>query len=69
MREGREAGRKLFGLAGDASKAHRRVKIRKEDWGYQACRLRPGRVWLNKVGTYGMLPAAHHWARAAGALL
>ena len=51
------------------SKAHRRIKIRQEDWGYQACRLRPGRIWLNKVGTYGMAPAAYHWARASGAIM
>ena len=68
MREKAEAGRRIFCLAGDVAKAHRQIKVRREDWGYQACRLRPGSVWLNKVGTYGMGSAAYFWARfAAGA--
>jgi hypothetical protein len=65
LRSKATANKKLFVVAGDVSKAHRRIKIREEDWGYQACRLRPGRVWLNRVGTYGMTPASYHWARAA----
>ena len=69
MREWAAEGRKSFALAGDVSKAHRGIKIRREDWGFQACRLRPGKVWVNKVGTYGMGSAAYYWARAAGALL
>ena len=56
---------KMFMLAGDVSKAHRRIKVRREDWGFQACRLEPGKVWLNCVGTYGMTPAGYYWARAA----
>lgn len=68
MREKAELGRRIFCLAGDVAKAHRQIKVRKEDWGYQACRLRPGTVWLNKVGTYGMGSAAYFWARfSAGA--
>ena len=56
---------KMFVLAGDVSKAHRRIKVRRKDWGFQACRLEPGKVWLNCVGTYGMTPAGYYWARAA----
>ena len=63
------SGRKPFVVAGDVSKAHRRIKIRKEDWGFQACRLRAGKVWLNRVGTYGMTPASYHWARASAAAI
>ena len=54
---------------GDVSKAHRRVKVRREDWGWQACRLEPGRVWLNCVGTYGISSAGYWWARLSGAIL
>ena len=63
------SGRKPFVVAGDVSKAHRRIKIRKEDWGYQACRLRAWKVWLNRVGTYGMTPAFYHRARASAAAI
>ena len=47
----RRGGAKMFAVIGDASKAHRGIKVKEEDWGYQACRLQPGRVWLNTVGT------------------
>ena len=72
MREkhGERQGLRQFLLMGDVSKAHRRVKVRKQDWGYQACRLHPGRVWLNCVGTYGISSAGYWWGRlAAGALV
>ena len=49
-------------------KAHRRVKVRKEDWGYMASRLVPGKVWLNKVGTYGFASAGYFWSRLAAAV-
>ena len=69
LREKAVIGRKLFAIAGDISKAHRRVKVREADWGYQACRLRPGYIWVNCVGTYGMTPAAYYWGRAAAAAI
>lgn len=69
LQEMHTEGVRGFGLAGDVSKAHRRIKIRREDWGWQACRLREGHVWLNCVGTYGLASAAYYWARASGALL
>ena len=66
----REREGNQFMIVGDVSKAHRRVKVRQEDWGYQACRLRPGHVWLNCVGTYGVSSAGYWWSRlAAGALV
>ena len=69
LRENSSSKRRLFGLAGDVSKAHRRIKIREADWGFQACRLRDGYIWVNKVGTYGMGSAAYYWARTAAALV
>ena len=62
-------GSKQFVLVGDVSKAHRRIKIRRQDWGWQACRLRKGHVWLNCVGTYGIASAGYWWARLSSALL
>ena len=53
-------------LKADVSKAHRRCKTKKQDWGKQACRLRPGKVWLNKVGTFGIGSAGGHWDRVSG---
>jgi hypothetical protein len=69
LRERVSAGVKSFGVMGDVSKAHRRVKIRDQDWGYQACQLEPGRIWINKVGTYGVTSASYWWARFAAAAL
>lgn len=76
---GDETGRSrcsLFMLALDISKAHRRVPVRRADWGLQACSdLRFGQlpgpgdhVWLNTVGTYGIGCASYWWGRL-GALL
>ena len=67
--EYRETGKTTFGLLGDASKAHRRVKVHQRDWGFQACRLRKGHVWVNKVGTYGVASAGYWWGRLAAAIL
>ena len=56
-------------LLGDVAKAHRRVKVRREDWGLQACRLEPGKVWLNCVGTYGIACAGYWWSRLSAAVI
>ena len=61
--------RRAAAVIGDAQKAHRRVKVREEDWGYMACRLVPRKVWLNKVGTYGFASAGYFWSRLAAAVL
>ena len=55
----RRGGAKMCAVTGDASKAHRRIKVKEEDWGYQACRLEPGRVRLNTVGTHGLASAGY----------
>jgi hypothetical protein len=69
LRERVCAGVKSFAIMGDVSKAHRRVKIQEQDWGYQACQLEPGKIWINKVGTYGVTSASYWWARFAAASL
>ena len=53
-----------FALVWDASKAHRRIGIRREDWGWIACKpFEDGEVWLNRVGTYGISSASFWWTR------
>ena len=71
-----EAGNRLFGLAFDVSKAHRRVPVDERDWGLQACSLVPrgslprdeDEVFVNTVGTYGIGSAAY-WFNRLGALI
>ena len=69
MHESKREGSRFFSILGDGSKAHRRIKVRPKDWGYQACKLTKGTVWLNKVGTYGIGSAAYWWGRAAAGFL
>ena len=57
--ESREA---VFGISADISQAHRRVRVRKCDWGRLGCKS--SRVlWLNTVGTFGVSSAAYWWTR------
>ena len=45
--------------AGSFSKAHRRVKVRRADQGYQACSLgAPDELWINQVGRSALLQQA-----------
>ena len=65
-----------FVLLYDVQKAHRVIPVREEDWGYQACKIEEpqsepgqGKVWLNKVGTFGVGSASYWWARAAACVV
>ena len=53
-------GTTAFGLKADVSKAHRRFKLIREDWGLIACEVVPGEVWLNTVGFFG-LASSNYW--------
>jgi len=69
-----EEGGTHFGLTVDVAKAHRRVPVREEDWGVQACQIEADRspdaeVWLNTVGTFGVASAAYWWGRLGAAIL
>ena len=69
-----ERGRIGVSLLGDVGKAHRRVKIRQEDWAWQACSLDEctadgDTVYLNKVGTFGIGSAAYWWGRLGACLI
>ncbi|CAK9032767.1 unnamed protein product [Durusdinium trenchii] len=51
---------------GDVKRACRLVKVARQDCGLQACKTgaRGGeRLWLNKVGAFGVSSAAYHWSR------
>ena len=69
LNEYRDEGAIAVSLLADASKAHRRIKILPDEWGFQACRLEEGTVWLNCVGTFGMASASYWWGRVSGGLI
>ena len=60
--------RRLSLLSADISAAHRRVKIRREDWHLLACKSSSASevVWVNKVGTFGISSAPYYWTRLFG---
>ena len=69
LNEVSKSGQARFALKMDVSKAHRRVRVRKEDWGAQACQLDdPNTVWVNCVGTFGIASAGYFWGRLMAAL-
>eukprot|EP00973_Karenia_brevis_P036120 4981037-Karenia_brevis.AAC.1 len=47
-------GCSMMGLKADVAKAHRRCRIHQEDQRWLTCRTRPGGVWVNTVGTFGV---------------
>lgn len=63
-----------FGLHMDVSKAHRLFLHREQDRGLLCCRtdkkpLSPNsRIWLNKVGTFGITSASYWWSRLASGI-
>ncbi|CAE7438573.1 unnamed protein product [Symbiodinium sp. CCMP2592] len=66
-----ELSGQCIGLTGDVKRAHRLSKIAPEDWGLQACKTGVGgqdKLWLNKVGTFGISSAAYHWSRLMSGL-
>ena len=69
LNEAREKNSFCFSLLGDAGKAHRRVKVDEREWGFMGCRTRPGFVWYNTVGTFGMGSACYWWARTAAGII
>eukprot|EP00971_Amphidinium_carterae_P341389 6480156-Amphidinium_carterae.1 len=58
-------------LKADVSKAHRRVKLRSQDWGLLGCRSgadEGDKIWFHRVGTFGISSAAYWWGRLCAAL-
>ena len=68
LEHARSIGGLHFSLQSDVHKAHRRFKNAQRDWGYQACQVFEGTVWLNRVGTFGVGTACYWWARLAACL-
>ena len=53
-----------FDLTGDVARAHRLVKVAEVDWGLMACKTgTSSRIWVNRVGSFGISSAAYHWSR------
>ena len=69
MRKYMKAKQHPIAVMGDFASAHRLVKIVPADWGFQACRTKPGQVWINLVGTFGVASASFWWARLSGCLV
>ena len=55
-------------LKADVSKAHRRIKIRKQDWKYITAKVGDD-IYVNKVGTYGVASAQYYWGRMAALII
>ena len=65
IREVHDSKEAVFTFWADISAAHRRVKIRREDWRLLACRSDASSkvIWVNKVGTFGISSAPLWWTR------
>ena len=68
LRRSEDAGWHYFSLVTDVRRAHRLVKVRREEWGMLACEFE-GVVYLKKVGTFGISSAAEWWARLLGGVV
>eukprot|EP00435_Cladocopium_sp_Y103_P010529 s2776_g2.t1 len=68
VQESYESREAAFCVSADIKSAHRLVKIRREDWGYLACKADSdsSTVWLNKCGTFGISSAPYWWAKLFG---
>eukprot|EP00971_Amphidinium_carterae_P096628 1912502-Amphidinium_carterae.1 len=60
-------GRTLSGMKLDVSAAHRRVRIRPQDWRFLTVRCKES-WFVNKVGTFGVASMQFHWGRVAALL-
>ncbi len=57
-----------LGLALDVRDAHRLPRVRREDWGLQACRVGSvDKVVVYKCGVFGISSIAYWWSRLGGA--
>ena len=56
VREVHSSKEAVFMISADISAAHRRVKIRRQDWRLLACRSDSSSkvIWVNRVGTFGI---------------
>jgi hypothetical protein len=66
MCECSDTGKTYLSMQADVRMAHRRVLHRKSDWPLLGCAVEKDRVWLNRVGTFGISTASYWWGRLAG---
>ena len=60
----RQRDKHYNGVRLDVKKAHRRILVSEEDWGFQATDIdNDGTVQLNTVGTFGIASAGLWWQR------
>ena len=69
LRLNRDRKNIAISILADFSNAHRSIRIKEREWGLLACMIRPGKPWINKVGTFGVASAAYWWSRLAGGLM
>ena len=62
-------GLDFVNVKADVRKAHRRIKVREEDWGLLGCQVDPGEIYINKVGSFGVASASYWWQRLMGILV
>ena len=61
----------VFSVLADVSKAHRRFKRCKDEWGYISCKVKSSdkTVYYNKVGAFGVASASYWWSRIFAAII
>ena len=64
--EGRQSRKTVISLAADFTKAHRTPRYKDVEFTRLACSVRPGRLWLNHVGTFGVSTVGYFWSREVG---
>jgi hypothetical protein len=67
----RERNDVVFSVLADVSKAHRRFKHCKDEWGYISCKVRSSDdvIYYNRVGTFGVASASYWWSRLFAAVV
>ena len=65
VRLAQETGQVAFCVSADIAQAHRRVKIKRSEWGYLGCKSSSSStvLWINAVGTFGVSSASYWWTR------
>jgi hypothetical protein len=61
----------VFSVLADVSKAHRRFKRCKDEWGFISCKVKASdnEIYFNKVGTFGVASASYWWSRIFAAVV
>ena len=69
MREKATGAIRTFALTADVSEAHQQIPSALCDWHLLGCQVDAGgRVYKNRVGTFGVASASYNWSRVSSAL-